>query len=120
MLAPQPGERVLDIGSGPGHLLVPIAEAVGPTGAAHGVDPSPAMNALAAARTDGMPWVRIDDGDAVALPYADGVFDAAVSTQVYEYVAEIAVALGELRRVLRSGAGVDPRHGCGFAGVAHR
>src|ERR1700754_4624081 len=85
VLAPQPGERVLDIGSGPGCLLAAIAEAVGPTGAAHGVDPSPAMNALAATRTDGMPWVRIDDGDAVALPYPDGVFDAAVSTQVHEY-----------------------------------
>ena len=37
MLAPQPGERVLDIRSGPGYLLASIAEAVGPTGAAHGV-----------------------------------------------------------------------------------
>jgi arsenite methyltransferase len=103
MLAPQPGERVLDIGSGQGHLLASIAEAVGPTGEAHGVDPCPAMNALAAARTHGMPWVRIGDGDAVALPYPDGVFDAAVSTQSYEHVADIAVALGELRRVLRPG-----------------
>jgi arsenite methyltransferase len=103
VLAPQPGERVLDIGSGPGYLLASIAEAVGPTGAAHGVDPSPAMNALAAARTDGMPWARIDDGDAVALPYPDGAFDAAVSTQVYEYVTDVAGALGELRRVLRPG-----------------
>src|ERR1700754_3794882 len=66
LLAVQPGERVLDVGSGPGYLLASIAEAVGPTGAAHGVDPSPAMNALAAARTGGMPWARIDDGDAVA------------------------------------------------------
>jgi arsenite methyltransferase len=103
MLAPQPGERVLDIGSGQGHLLASIAEAVGPTGEAHGVDPCPAMNALAAARTYGMPWVRIGEGDAVALPYPDGVFDAAVSTQSYEHVADIAVALGELRRVLRPG-----------------
>ena len=103
LLAPQPGERVLDIGSGPGYLLASIAEAVGPTGAAHGVDPSPAMNALAAARMDGMSWVRVVDGDAVALPFPDGGFDAAVSTQVYEYVADIAGALGELRRVLRPG-----------------
>jgi ubiquinone/menaquinone biosynthesis C-methylase UbiE len=103
LLGPQPGERVLDIGSGPGYLLASIAEAVGPTGAACGVDPSSAMNALAAARTDGMSWVRVDDGDAVALPFPDGGFDAAVSTQVYEYVADIAGALGELRRVLRPG-----------------
>ena len=103
LLAPQPGERVLDVGSGPGYLLASIAEAVGPAGAAHGVDPSPAMNALAAARTDGMSWVRIGDGDAVALPFPDGGFDAAVSTQVFEYVADVAGALGELRRVLRPG-----------------
>ena len=103
LLAPQPGERVLDIGSGPGYLLASIAEAVGPTGAAYGLDPSPAMNALAAARTDAMPWVYIDGGDAVALPYPDGAFDAAVSTQVHECVADILAALGELRRVLRPG-----------------
>jgi ubiquinone/menaquinone biosynthesis C-methylase UbiE len=103
LLAPQPGERVLDVGSGPGYLLASIAEAVGPTGAAHGVDPSPAMNTVAATRTDALPWVHIDDGDAVALPYPDGAFDAAVSTQVYEYVTDIAGALGELRRVLRPG-----------------
>ena len=103
LLAVQPGERVLDVGSGPGYLLASIAEAVGPTGAAHGVDPSPEMNALAAARTTGMPWVHIDDGDAVRLPYPDGAFDVAVSSQVYEYVADISGALAELRRVLRPG-----------------
>ena len=31
-------------------------------GAVHGLDPSPAMNALAAARTDRLPWVHVDDG----------------------------------------------------------
>jgi arsenite methyltransferase len=103
LLAPQPGERVLDVGSGPGYLVAAIAEAVGPTGAAHGLDPSPAMNALAAARAADLPWVHIDTGDAVALPYPDGAFDAAVSTQVYEYVADITGALSELRRVLRPG-----------------
>lgn len=106
LLAPQPGERVLDIGSGPGYLMASIAEAVGPTGVVHGLDPSPAMNALATGRTGGMPWVHIDDGDAVALPYPDDAFDAAVSTQVYEYVADIPGALGELRRVMRPGGRV--------------
>jgi arsenite methyltransferase len=103
LLALQPGERVLDIGSGPGYLAVSMGEAVGPTGAVHGLDPSSAMNALAGARSAGMPWIRIDEGDALALPYPDDAFDAAVSTQVYEYVAEMPQALGELRRVLRPG-----------------
>ncbi|GAA3104804.1 hypothetical protein GCM10010464_79990 [Pseudonocardia yunnanensis] len=103
LLAPQPGERVLDVGSGPGYLLALIAEAVGSTGATHGLEQSLAMNELAAARTSGTPWAHIDEGDAVALPYPDGTFDAAVSTQVYEYVADITGALSELRRVLRPG-----------------
>lgn len=103
VLAARPGERVLDIGSGPGYLLASIAEAVGPTGAVHGIDPSAPMNALARARTGHRPWVRVAEGDALALPFADGSFDAAASTQVYEYVADIPAALAELRRVLRPG-----------------
>lgn len=42
-------------------------------------------------------------GDAVRLPAADGAFDAAVSTQVYEYVADMPAALAELHRVLKPG-----------------
>jgi arsenite methyltransferase len=103
LLAPQAGERVLDIGSGPGYLAESIADAVGPTGAVHGLDPSEAMNALAKARCTSRPWVHIQDGDAVALPFPDDSFDAAVSTQVYEYVADMPRALAELRRVLRPG-----------------
>jgi ubiquinone/menaquinone biosynthesis C-methylase UbiE len=40
--------------------------------------------------------VSIDEGDALALPYRDAAFDAAVSTQVYEYVVDIPAALAEL------------------------
>jgi ubiquinone/menaquinone biosynthesis C-methylase UbiE len=103
LLAPQPGERVLDVGSGPGFLVASLADAVGPGGAVHGLDPSASMNAVARDVTTGRSWVGIDEGDALALPYADGDFDAAVSTQVYEYVADIPAALAELRRVLRTG-----------------
>lgn len=103
LLVPERGERVLDVGSGPGYLSESIADAVGPTGAVHGLDPSAPMNALARARCASRPWVRIDEGDALALPYPDGSFDAAVATQVYEYVADMPHALAELRRVLRPG-----------------
>ncbi|MCW0216474.1 MAG: methyltransferase domain-containing protein [Pseudonocardia sp.] len=106
LLAPRPGETILDVGSGPGFLLASLAEAVGPEGRVHGVDPSRAMNAAARTRTVGFPWVRVDEGDALALPYADGAFDAAVATQVYEYVADIPAALAELRRVVRPGGRV--------------
>src|SRR3954462_3497205 len=89
LLAAQPGERVLDVGSGPGFLLASLADAVGPSGAVHGLDQSPPMNTAARARIEPRPWAPVDDGDAVELPYPDGGFDAAVSTQVYEYVADI-------------------------------
>jgi arsenite methyltransferase len=96
----QPGERVLDIGCGPGYLAADMAAAVGPGGSVHGVDPSPAMLALAERRADG---VELSEGDALALPVPDASFDAAVSTQVYEYVADMGAALAEARRVLRPG-----------------
>jgi arsenite methyltransferase len=99
----QRGERVLDIGSGPGYLVEEMAAVVGETGAVHGVDASAAMNAIAAGRTAGQPWVRIDEGDVLELPYDDDAFDVAVSAQVYEYVADMPSALAELRRVLRPG-----------------
>jgi arsenite methyltransferase len=97
----QPGERVVDVGSGPGYLLVSMGDAVGPGGAVHGVDPSPAMNALAQARAGDRYWVHITEGDALALPLPDRTVDAAVSTQVLEYVIDVPAALAELRRVLR-------------------
>src|SRR4051812_32982133 len=103
LLAAQPGERVLDVGSGPGFLVASLADAVGAGGAVHGLDPSAPMNALARELIGTRPWARIDDGDALDLPYPDGAFDAAASTQVYEYVADIPGALSELRRVLRPG-----------------
>ncbi|MCE3552050.1 methyltransferase domain-containing protein [Pseudonocardia sp. RS11V-5] len=106
LLAPRPGERILDVGSGPGFLLEDLAAAVGPDGAAHGIDPSPAMNALAARRAGALPAVTLALGTAESLPYPDGDLDAVVSTQVYEYVPDIPRAFAELRRVVRPGGRV--------------
>jgi len=106
LLRASPGEHVLDVGSGPGFLLASIADAVGPEGSAHGLDPSPAMNAVATAHCAGRPGVSFDEGSAEALPYADDAFDAVVSTQVYEYVTDVLGALVEVRRVLRPGGRV--------------
>ncbi len=96
----QPGEHVLDIGSGPGLLAAEMAEEVGADGRVHGIDPSDSM--LAIARHGETP-VDYSLGDALSLPFADEQFDVVVSTQVYEYVDDIAGALAEARRVLRPG-----------------
>jgi SAM-dependent methyltransferase len=99
-LALRPGERVLDIGSGPGFLAAEIAAEVGPTGRVYGIDPSETMLARARRRDA---TVEYGIGDALALPFPDEHFDVAVCTQVYEYVEDIAAALSEARRVLRAG-----------------
>jgi SAM-dependent methyltransferase len=96
-------ERVLDIGSGPGLLAYDIAAEVGSEGRVWGIDISEAMLAMARKRCAGQPWAEFRAADATKLPYPDGSFDAAVSTQVYEYVADISAALAELYRVLRAG-----------------
>ena len=66
-------------------------------------DASPSMLALAEQRCASRHWVHLRRSDVTALPFGDGVFDAAVSAQVYEFVSDITLALGELRRVLKPG-----------------
>jgi arsenite methyltransferase len=100
LLALQPGEHVLDIGSGPGFLAAEMAEEVGTRGRVVGVDPSPTMLAMGARRGAAVEYV---EGDALSLPFADATFDAAVAIQVYEYVADMPGALAEARRVLKPG-----------------
>jgi arsenite methyltransferase len=99
-LALRPGEHVLDIGSGPGFLAAEMAEDVGPDGRVDGVDPSDSMLALSARRDTA---ARFQAGGALDLPFPDTSFDAAVSTQVLEYVEDVAAALAEARRVMRPG-----------------
>jgi arsenite methyltransferase len=102
-LAVAEGEHVLDIGSGPGLLAHDMAAAVGPKGRVCGIDASRTMVAMASKRCAEQPWAEFRTGEATQLPYPDDSFDAAVSTQVYEYVPDIPAALAELHRVLRPG-----------------
>jgi ubiquinone/menaquinone biosynthesis C-methylase UbiE len=107
-LALTPGERVLDIGSGPGLLASQLAAAVGPSGSVSGVDVSDSMLAIARARppADGSAPLEFLNAPAEALPHGDAGFDVAVSTQVYEYVEDVPAALAEVHRVLREGGRV--------------
>lgn len=102
-VAPRPGERVLDVGVGPGLLARDLAVLVGEGGAVSGVDVSPPMIELASRHCDDLPQVGMRVADATSLPFEDGSFDLVVSTQVYEYVADLATALAEGFRVLRPG-----------------
>jgi arsenite methyltransferase len=104
-LALKPGERVLDVGVGPGFLAAEMAGDVGPDGAVAGIDVSESMLALARGRPAPHP-IDLRVGGADAIPYPDESFDVAVSTQVLEYVPDIPKALSELRRVVRPGGRV--------------
>lgn len=91
------GCSVLDVACGPGFVTAGAAER-GAT--ARGLDFSPAMLGVARARH---PGISFDEGDAEALPYADGAFDAVVSNFGIHHVPRPLVALRQAHRVLRSG-----------------
>ena len=69
LLALAPGERVLDVGCGTGVFLPLLAEAVGPSGRVVGLDQAPAFVDQARERTLALDMLRVDVGDAYALPY---------------------------------------------------
>jgi len=100
-LAPRAGERVLDVGSGPGFLAAAMAEAVGLSGVVHGVDISEPLLAVARAHCAHQPWVEFHKADATQLPMGDQAYDAVISTQVLEYIRDVDAALTEICRVIR-------------------
>jgi len=93
----QPGARVLDACCGTGDLAI-AAEREG--GIVTGLDFSGEMLVRARRKSDTIEWVQ---GDVLALPYADGSFDAATVGFGVRNVADLRAGLLELRRVLRPG-----------------
>jgi arsenite methyltransferase len=100
-VAASPGERVLDIGCGPGFYVADLLEQVGPRGSVVAIDSSPSMLAIAAGKVEGHDNVALHEADATSLPVEDAGFDAIVSVQVIEYVADVPGALAEMHRALR-------------------
>jgi ubiquinone/menaquinone biosynthesis C-methylase UbiE len=108
MLAPRPGETLLEIGFGTGHALVSLARAVGPAGKVHGIDLSAGMKTVAEEliRKEGVTdRVELRCGDATDLPYPqagmDGVF-MSFTLELFD-AADIPVVLAQAKRVLKSG-----------------
>jgi SAM-dependent methyltransferase len=100
------GDRVLDVGCGSGVVTREIARRVGPTGCTVGVDPSPALLAIARdlAEVEGLGGrVELQEGSALALPFADGAFDVAIAVTVLSHMPGAEGAIPEMARVVRPG-----------------
>lgn len=102
----QPGELVLDVGSGPGHQVCEMSAAVVPTGQLVGIDPAESAIAISSQRSRGLTNVRFKQASLPTLPFDDASFDAVMSSQVFEYLDNATHALQEIRRILRPGGRV--------------
>lgn len=98
----RPGDRVLDIGSGPGKLAKRLAAAVGREGQVTGVDPSEPMIAYARRHA---PDCRFVLAPAQSIAEPDASFDVVTSTFVMHHIPEEhrETAIGHAYRVLRPG-----------------
>ena len=108
LLAAAPGEHVLEIGFGTGHILAELANAVGPTGKVFGIDISENMldHAKGVLSNEGLiDRVSLDCGDAESLPYGEDSLDAIFMCFTLELfdTPDIPKVLTECKRVLRTG-----------------
>jgi ubiquinone/menaquinone biosynthesis C-methylase UbiE len=102
----QQGERVLDVACGTGIVTRLAAEQVGPKGAVAGLDMNPGMLAVARSIRSSGAAIEWHEGNAEALPLADGSFDVVVSSLGLQFVSDKASALREMSRVLAPGGRV--------------
>lgn len=103
----RPGEHVLDIATGTGVVARLAARRVNPGGTVAGLDLNEAM-LEEAKRLPLPPGLTIDwrQGSALALPFADGMWDVVLCQQGLQFFPDRLKALGEMRRVLTSGGRV--------------
>lgn len=93
------GQRVLDVGSGPGALVAELVRRCG-ADAVTAVDPSPPFVEAVRGRH---PGVTVQQGSAEQLPLEDGTFDAALAQLVVHFMSDPVAGLGEMRRVTHPG-----------------
>lgn len=100
----QPGHTVLDVGCGPGTDTIALAKLVGSTGHVVGVDHDAAMLAEAdrcAEQAGCSSWCHHHQGDATALPFETGMFDACRSERLFQHLYNPTAALAEMARVTK-------------------
>jgi SAM-dependent methyltransferase len=106
------GQRLLDVGCGPGTITVDLADRVAP-GRVVGLDQSAEVLAQASAvatarRLDSVDFVS---GDVLALDFPDASFDIVHAHQVLQHLGDPVAALMEMRRVCRPDGLVAVREG---------
>jgi 2-amino-4-hydroxy-6-hydroxymethyldihydropteridine diphosphokinase len=109
VLAPKPGERLLEVGSGTGVLCRLIAPYLLPGGRITGIDISPefARHAQSYVSEAGLSEaVTFDTGNAESLPYADGAFDGSYASRLLLHAADPDLIVHQLARVVRPGGRV--------------
>lgn len=111
----QPGERVVDVGSGAGLDSFVAASLVGPEGSVVGVDMTPEMRAKATSNRQlvGADNVEFRSGLAEDLPVEEGWADVVVSNGVFNLCADKRRVFEEVWRVLRPGGALQ------FADIAN-
>ena len=90
-----PGQRVLDVGAGPGALTGALVERIGPAGVT-AVDPS---EPFVAALRERNPGVEVQQASAESLPFDDAGFDATLAQLVVHFMRDPVAGLREMRRV---------------------
>jgi SAM-dependent methyltransferase len=104
-----PGERVLDLGSGAGTDSLVAAQMVGPDGSVTGIDMTPEMvdRARRAAGEMGVSNVTFVEGEAERLPFEDASFDVVISNGVVDLIPDKDAVFAELHRVLEPGGRIQ-------------
>ncbi len=103
ILAPQPGERVLEVGPGTGYYTLDIAEQLAPDGVLDILDLQQEMldHTMRKASERHITNIVPTQGDAQELPYPDDALDAAYMAVTLGEIPEQDATLRELRRVLK-------------------